>query len=169
VGSNVQVCACIGPGFGAACEVFTANDATLSDNFLGFGGGDNSISSAKVQARGAVCRAVDPPPPAGFSKVAVFNCHTDRRSIVLWTRDITARGDFSRLDSLAAQWSGSSCPGDARPFTITLTDGHELEIVAVDSGAIGCRDANPRTVSCRRFETLVTGRTGGPIRPFTVH
>ena len=142
VGANVQACACSDEEFANACEAFDQDDRSLGDNFPVFGSGHDLISSARVQPRGAACRAATPPPPQGVSRLAVFNCHSNMRTVRLWTRDLTENGPFVERGSLSAQWSNGSCPAGASPFLISLTDGHSFQFVAVDPDLIGCNGRN---------------------------
>ena len=162
VGANVQVCACKDKNFEGLCERFTGDDSNLGNNEIGH----DSISSAKVQSRGTECRAVTPvtPPQQGFSQIAVFNCHNDRRTVHLWTRDLTTGAPFIDRGSLPAQWSSGSCPAGASPLTIPLTDGHSFQFVAVDPGLLGCGGRNdPQFGACQRstFTQSILGDADG--------
>ena len=48
----------------------------------------------------------------GYNQIVVFNCHADRRTVHLWTRDVTqdAQAPFVEKGSLPAQFSDGKCP-----------------------------------------------------------
>jgi hypothetical protein len=167
VGTNVQACACTGDNFSGLCELFNDNDPNLGDNEIRH----DSISSAKVQSRGAECRAVMPP-QQGFSQIAVFNCHSERRTVHLWTRDLTTGAPFIERGVLPDQWLNGSCPAGASPFIISLTDGHSFQFVAVDPDLIGCGGRNdPQSGACQRstFTQSILGDADGVSLNVTVN
>jgi hypothetical protein len=107
---------------------------------------------------------------SGFSKVLVSNCHVDRRSVHVWTRDATDGGSWKERGSVAHQWSNSQCPvGD--PFEVTLKNGHEHDIRIVDPDAIGCGRRNDPTLDdCVKVMLVrpLPGYINGPSYPILV-
>jgi hypothetical protein len=104
------------------------------------------------------------PTPSGFSQINVNNCHSERRTIYIWTYDYTL-GVWEQRGSLAAQWSSSgTCPGSASPFVVPLADGHFFRFVAVDPGSSFCGGQNdPQVGGCQRAITdPVQGYAKGP-------
>lgn len=108
-----------------------------------------------------------PEPAQGFSEVHFFNCHTDRRAVNIWRRDVTAGSSWEELDSpLSSHWQGTTCPGNNSPYVVSLPEEHAYEIVAVDTGAINCGSNNPQIISCRRYARFFTGDpNGSPTTP----
>lgn len=104
-----------------------------------------------------------PPPSQGFSQVAFFNCHDERRTVHIWMRDLTTNSSWSEKGSLTSQWQGSSCPAGASPFIVSLPDEHSYLIVAVDPDAPNCGGNNdPQILSCQKNVVEVLGNPGGP-------
>ena len=110
--------------------------------------------------------------PTGYSKVLVSNCHVDRRSVHIWTRNITNGGAWKDRGSFAHQWSRSGqCP-KSDPFEVALTNSHQYDIRIVDPGALGCGERNDPTLEdCVRVRLLgpLTGQTNGPSYPINVN
>lgn len=110
----------------------------------------------------------EPPPDdlSGYSQVNIFNCDNDRRTVHIWVRDLSDSTDWSERDSLASQWSGGTCPGNASPLEVGLSDGHLHEVVAVDPKLSGCGGRNdPVYAACRRAQPeqpLLGDANGGP-------
>lgn len=88
--------------------------------------------------------------PSGYSKVRVYNCHVDRRSIKIWMRDNTEGGPWEQQGSLASQWKSNQCPSGS-PFEVNLTSSHLHDIRAVDPAAIGCGGNDPTQAACQRL------------------
>jgi hypothetical protein len=106
-----------------------------------------------------------PPPPQvdGISKVLVYNCNTEHRTVNVWNLDRTT-GSSSEAGSLDADYDDfGTCPAFGEPIEIELEDGHLHEIVIVDPGAILCDGHNdPLIAACRRNAALFKGASGGP-------
>lgn len=144
IAGAVQVCACDGENFTGQCEAFTSDTANL-------GGFNDVISSMKVTARGAQCQAVTPP-THGVKTVQIYNCHSDQRSVYIWTHD-AATGAYTDKGSAGSNWSSGSCPYGA-PFAATLTNAHQMQIIAVDPQGLTCGGQNDPTISgCQRLVT----------------
>jgi len=101
-----------------------------------------------------------PPPPdtGGIKNVIVFNCHSDKKPVRIWTLDYTT-GLWEDRGVLNSQWSGSSCPSGS-PKEFTLTNGHAYQIKAIDCGS------NPPVStegSCHKLTTIqpIKGKTNG--------
>lgn len=112
-----------------------------------------------------------PPPQQGYSQLAVSNCHNNRRTVYLWTRDITAGAPWIQRGSLSAQWSSGSCPIGS-PFVISLTDGHLFDFTAIDPDLTGCGGRNdPQYGACQRFKftQAIRGDTDAPTLPVRVN
>lgn len=168
IGVNVQSLVCEHTFFAGRCEFFTGNDSNLGNNPIGH----DRISSVKVQAHGAECTAV-PRPQQGYAQIAIYNCHSENRTIRLWTRDITAGTPFEERGSQSVNWSEGSCPPPGTsPFVLPLTDRHLFEFVAVDPGSSTCGGQNdPQVSSCRRstFTQPFLGDINGLTFPTTVN
>ncbi|MGH6823553.1 MAG: hypothetical protein ACREC4_08705, partial [Methylocella sp.] len=154
---RVQACICTGENFGTQCSKYTSDSALIAENDL--------ISSLKVQVPGAICQVVATQPPAGYSQLAVFNCNTDKRTVHYWTRDRTTGAPFVEQGSSPAQYTNGTCPDGASPFIIKLTDGHQIDFVGVDPGAVACGGVNdPQVGGCDRssFTQPFLGGVRGP-------
>lgn len=98
----------------------------------------------------------------GVARVLIFNCHSDRAPIHLWTYDFTSNsGAWDDHGTLGEQWEGSGCPSGP-PRTITLEDGHVYRLVAIDCGDL---PPNQTQGSCHRLTTanLLGSDTGATI------
>lgn len=146
VSSSVQVCGCDGENFTTQCESYPSSTGYLG-NF------NDAISSMKVAARGATCQAMTTT-PQGVKTALISNCHSEKRSVNIWTYDATI-GAYADKGSAGSNWSSSgSCPVGA-PFTVTLTEGHQMQIIAVDPQGLTCGGQNDPSISgCQK---LVTG------------
>jgi hypothetical protein len=115
-----------------------------------------------------------PPPPPAYSKAVLYNCSAEYRSVDVYKRDVTAGEDLTLVQTIGTgydEWG--TCPGiGAEPLVIDLVDGHNMQIVFVDSGLIGCvdenGDVNPERPSCQRDVRVLLGKTGGPIATIIV-
>jgi hypothetical protein len=113
-----------------------------------------------------------PPPPSGYSQVAVYNCHSEQRSVSVWLHDIT-ESTYHEQGMLASQWDSSSgiCPAPgASPLLVPLQADHEYVIIAVDTALNGCPGDQPDNPVCQRLITgqFRGGRSDGPTLPITV-
>lgn len=120
-----------------------------------------------------------PPPPQGgikpttttqFSKVALFNCHSDHRTLDIRIRDLTLEQDYTLVTILDSQYDENGfCPGNgSTPIEITLTDKHWHEIVSLDSKMPGCINTfgdsmDPHNANCWREHIVVFGDKNGPV------
>lgn len=162
VGTNAQVCACLGASFNGTCRGFSADDPDLRDN----GAMNDGISSVKVQSPGAACT---PAPPQGFREVQITNCHSDRRPVNIWTRE--AGGNWIQVHTLAAQWSGHSCPAGS-PHVVKLKAGVYTDVVAVDPGMLTCNGRNDPTLgNCKKsfFDRPLLGQADGLIATLQIN
>jgi len=167
VGSTVQACLCEAENFGNVCETFTSDDNGLGNNFPSLGGGNDIVSSVKVQMRGAVCKAT-PPPATGFSQVEIFNCDSNQIGVHIWMRDLTFNTSYQEKGTAPSNWSNGSCPSGA-PFVVKLVNGHLMQLVAVDTTLPTCSGNNPNESACQK--TLwppVQGLDSGPSLPLQV-
>ncbi len=103
------------------------------------------------------------PTQSGVKKILFFNCHTDRRGLNIWTRNISARSNWQWKGSLSHQNdSGGTCPAaNAQPFELLLQSNNLYEIVCTD-----CQQNDPTLTSCRRWWSgyyPVTGNSNGSI------
>lgn len=111
-----------------------------------------------------------PPQPPGYSKIALYNCHSEKRNVRVWTKDITtSSGTWVDRGNLPSQWtSGGACPGNALPMNITLIDNHNYILIAIDGNCSG----NPDKAfsSCQKLRTgVIHGKTGGLSLPLTIN
>ena len=108
-----------------------------------------------------------PDPKPGVGKILVYNCHTDRKSIRLWTYDLTANtGTWADRGTLGDQWEGSGCPSGP-PKEIDLDDDHVYRLVAID-----CGDLPPPQMpgTCHRLTSAdIPGGPDGATINFTVN
>lgn len=73
-------------------------------------------------------------PSSGVGKLIISNCHNDKKSVRLWTYDLTtSNGTWKDHGTLGSQWQGSGCPSGA-PKEITIEDDHVYLLVAIDCG-----------------------------------
>lgn len=114
-----------------------------------------------------VCGRTDeeiPPAPFGFDRIEVFNCHSEQRSVFVWTFDI-ATGVFKNHGSAPSLWNGSSCLiMGSQPLKVPLDNGHSFILIGVDPKADGCGSNDPTNPFCQRFKSTgaFPGMTGGP-------
>jgi hypothetical protein len=113
------------------------------------------------------------PPPIGWSKVALYNCNSDMRTVYIWVNDLTAQTGWQQVaPPLPSQYDGDGpCgPGTgAQPKVISLANQHEYQIVAVDPEDIECDGQNDPTIgSCARWGTSAIGLSNGPVQTFTI-
>ncbi len=72
--------------------------------------------------------APTPPPTIGVSKLIISNCHDGRKSVRLWTYDLTVNdGVWKDHGTLGSQWQGSGCPFGS-PKEINISDNHVYSI-----------------------------------------
>lgn len=123
-------------------------------------GGDSSYSNEECET---IPESPQPEPTQGVSEVLIFNCHTERRSVNIWRRDVTAGSFWEELDPLPSQWSDTGCPaGGASPFEVSLPEEHTYIIIAVDPDRPGCEGRNDPTVkNCIKNTTTVLGNPNG--------
>ncbi|MDA2514067.1 hypothetical protein PDN74_27505, partial [Bacillus cereus] len=104
-----------------------------------------------------------PPPPAqGYSKVFIYNCHTDRRAIKIWVNDGSGLHEVTALDHQYNDYG--SCPA-GEPYVLELKNGLLHHVVCVDVGAIGCGVNDPTQVACQRYAFSVVGNSNGAEAP----
>jgi hypothetical protein len=166
VGTGAQACLCSSEKWEGDCKAFTASTAFLSEV-------NDWTSSLRVQPVGAVCKAVQTTrPPQGYSQLSVRNCHSEGHTIHLWTRDATLNAVWVEQGTLAAEVASGNCGDTAVYKTLVLTDGHQIEFVAVDPGAIACDGRNdPQSSACQRstFSKPLLGGKNGPSLQHTVY
>ncbi len=100
----------------------------------------------------------------GFDRIEVFNCHSEGRSISLWTFDV-GTGVFKNHGTAPSLWQGSSCLiFGSTPKKVPLDDGHSFILIRVDPKADGCGSDDPTNPFCQRFKSTgaFPGMTGGP-------
>lgn len=106
----------------------------------------------------------EPPPPFGFDRIEVFNCHSENRSLSIWTFDI-GTGVFKNHGNAPSLWQGSSCLIiGSQPLKVPLDDGHSFILIGVDPKADGCGSDDPTNPFCQRFKSAgaFPGVAGGP-------
>ncbi|TYP75283.1 RICIN domain-containing protein [Aquimarina intermedia] len=107
-----------------------------------------------------------PIPAVGISKLVVTNCHSNKKSVRLWTLDHTVNdGVWKDHGTLNSQWQGSGCPVGS-PKVINLSDNHSYTFVAID-----CGNAPPTQTqgSCHKFTTSqIKGDTDGTSLPIDI-
>jgi hypothetical protein len=126
------------------------------------GGGDTSWS-VKV--------AVTSSQPRGVNQLSLFNCSTEKDTVHIWMRDLTAQTAWTEVGTLAPQYDSSgSCPGVgssgfAVPASGKFMNSHVYAVEAVDQQQIACdgRD-DPQEGACIRWTNLtpIVGDSGGP-------
>lgn len=94
---------------------------------------------------------------AGFSRAAVTNENTDGRSVQVFLIDLV-NSNPQNMGSLALNAT----------LTLTLQDGHDYEIVVVDTGLDGCPGLDPANVSCQRSLSFANGSKSGPVLQIVV-
>ena len=102
------------------------------------------------------------PTPQGFSRIDVFNCNSEERSVNLWMFD-GATNTWTQHGTVPSMWKDGGCPGTATPTKVTLPDGHALFFVAVDPGNPGCGVNDPTVPFCQRSKFQVFGKSDGGI------
>ncbi len=108
-----------------------------------------------------------PPPPDGYSKLTVYNCHSEGRAVRLWTYDRTVNnGSWTDHGTLASNWQDSDCERRT-PAEITLTDQHIYDFVAIDCGN---SPPDQENASCRRLSSPpIRGNSSGGSLPLWVN
>lgn len=109
-----------------------------------------------------------PPPVQGFSKVAIFNCHTSNRSLKVYHRDVTANGAWSDGEDIGTQYANGACPVGSPRMEIELTEAHTHHIIAVDIGAVGCTGDKVDEPACQRDQLIVLGDDDGPVKEYVI-
>ena len=99
-------------------------------------------------------------PPQGISKVQLYNCHPDGRTVTIWVYDY-ASASWNRQGPLDSSWSGGFCPTGS-PFEVGFETGKLYNVAAIDTQLTGCPGDQPETAGCRRWETIVRGDENGP-------
>lgn len=109
------------------------------------------------QQQPATPPATEPTVPTA-SKLLLYNCHTDRRSVHVWVYDFTA-GTREERTTLSHHYdSTGSCPAAGiEPFELELQEGHVYQVVAVDPGNVGCGLNDPEVVACQRWSMVCKG------------
>jgi hypothetical protein len=161
VGASVEACVCDGPNFTVECHAFGADTAYVGDYW------NDKISSMRVLARGAQCKAVTQP-QVGVKEVQISNCHPEQRSVHIWTFDATTN-EYVDHGSAASNWSGGQCPVGS-PFSVSLTSGDQMQIIAVDPAADVCGGHNdPQVSACQKLVTqFMTGDSNGTVVQLTI-
>lgn len=108
------------------------------------------------------------PTGPGFSKVEIFNCHTDRREVHVWVNDSTARSGWKEVGVHESQYNGAGLCPSGEPFVVDLKDKHVYEIACVDVGGIACGANDPTSEGCRRQYVIVLGTSAGAAVPVQV-
>jgi hypothetical protein len=112
-------------------------------------------------------------PESGASTLHIWNCHTERRTVEIWTQDLTSATDWQKRESLPHQYNASGTCGDAAgasPFEIDLEDAHQYRIAVVDPDNELCTadPPHPTAGQCVRLETLVVGSDSGGVANITI-
>jgi len=110
-----------------------------------------------------------PPPPAGVESIAIFNCHSERKTVRIWTYDLTVNnGSWEDRGTVSSSWVGSSCPENSLPLKFSLTDGHSYNVKAID-----CGDEPPNLTdgTCHKatYGLPILGRPGGGTKVLIVN
>ncbi|MED3688337.1 hypothetical protein P4534_05815 [Peribacillus butanolivorans] len=106
-----------------------------------------------------------PPPTTSYSRVRIYNCHTDRRSIIIWVNDGSGLNQVATLNHQYNDYG--TCP-EGEPHVLELKNGVWSHVVCVDVGAIGCGVNDPTQGACRRYEFSLLGNSNGPEFPTPV-
>lgn len=80
----------------------------------------------------------------GFQKLAVKNCHPEKKDVRLWSRrpNTNVWKDLGKVDH---QWNGNNgCPGSSLPKVFDLEDGARNQYAAIDDD---CGSISPATAS----------------------
>ncbi|MEO8129593.1 MAG: hypothetical protein ABJF23_28100 [Bryobacteraceae bacterium] len=163
VGFGVQACLCSLEKWEGDCKAFIASSSFLSEF-------NDWTSSLRVQPIGAECKAVQH--PQGYSQLSVRNCNSEGHTVHLWTRDDTLNAVWEERGILAAEVPSGGCGDTAVYKTLVLTDGHQIEFVAVDPGLIACDGQNdPQRSACQKsiFTRPLLGAKNGPSLQTTVY
>lgn len=129
-----------------------------------------------------IARPPEPPPPppqpqVGYDTLRLFNCHSDRRKLHVWKRDLTLGSAWQFVTTLEHHYDGDwgTCPSqDAEALEIELPDAHVTEVVGIDPESNGCiapggdpNSADPPmtphdvNAACWRGHFIVQGKSGG--------
>ena len=153
VGGQVQACACTDDSYRGACELFLGNDPDLRDNATAR---NDTISSVKVQARGAQCTAT---PPPGYQRVEVTNCNFYKRIVTVWTRDVTpgSEGPWVNVGAQGLQYDPTltNCPAAGTASRIVqIPVGRYTVVAAVDPLRQFCGGVNFPNPPCIAGQTV---------------
>jgi hypothetical protein len=153
-------------------DVYVSGTSFRQDFQAGYIIDVNDQATSYCQSQGTGCDQIigGPPPVTGVREVDFYNCNADMRVVYIWSRDLTASGSWQNLGDLPAQYDAQGdCPGDAMPLTVSLQDGHEYELAAVDPEGVTCNGHNdPSVVGCRRWYAVATGSSQGQVIPVTI-
>lgn len=110
---------------------------------------------------------VTPPTTTGVSKLIISNCHNGRKSVRLWTYDLTANnGLWKDHGTLGSQWQGSGCPFGS-PKEINISDNHIYRFVAIDCGNL---PPNQTQGICHKLTTSqIQGGANGTFLTFQIN
>ncbi|PEJ12640.1 hypothetical protein CN675_24440 [Bacillus toyonensis] len=103
-----------------------------------------------------------PPSTVGYSRVSIYNCHTDRRSIIIWVNDGSGLKEVTTLNHQYNDYG--TCPA-GEPHVLELKNGLWHHVVCVDVGAIGCGVNDPNQVACQRYTFSILGNSNGSEAP----
>jgi beta-lactam-binding protein with PASTA domain len=96
-------------------------------------------------------------PPTGYSSVTVNNVNSDEQSVDLYIVDLTSNPNVSASEG-TLDWN------DSKVVNLT-TNGHNYQVIAVDTELTGCPSSDPFTVDCQRAITpppgVLCSSTGG--------
>jgi hypothetical protein len=121
--------------------------------------GQTPNAGARVTADSSVDLVVTaiPQPITGFSAVTISNQNTDQRPLELYLIDL---GTGQSSDMGAVAYGSHS--------SLSLQDGHVYELVALDTGLIGCTGKDPTIADCQRSLSYISGSKSGPVLPVIV-
>ena len=88
------------------------------------------------------------PQPKGYKKVAIYNCHSEKKTVRLWSYDLTANtGVWKSHGTFGSQWSNGNCSSGS-PKEISLSNGHKYIFKAIDCGS---KPPNQTNGSCHKM------------------
>lgn len=108
-----------------------------------------------------------PIPSPGVGKLIVYNCHNDRKTVRLWTLDMTANtGVWKDHGTLVSEWQNGQCL-NVSPKEITISDDHLYLLIAIDCGS---SPPNATQGTCHKLtSSIIQGGENGTSQIFQIN
>ena len=106
------------------------------------------------------------PIPTGVGKLVVYNCHNDKKTVRLWTYDLTSNtGSWKDHGTLDSEWQNGQCL-NVSPKEINISDDHMYLLKAIDCGSL---PPNLTQGNCHKLTSpIIQGKKNGVSITFQV-